>query len=382
VTSSVVPRRSVQIIQSYVPAYRRALFEQLHEQLAGSGVNLTVITGTPSKVEMRRGDEVTLGFQTKVRGVTVTMRRRSIRWKSVWRKTRHADLVVCELGSLVLENYPLAFWRKNRLVMWGHGYAATTKPNRLDHFLERFLMRRSRLFLAYTEAGRVQARLNGLPESHVIVLKNTVDTSGLRAAIDSVHGRATLDATSAWRIEDEDLVCAFIGALDQSKRLEFLLETADAVWREVPRFRLLIAGDGPEHDFIRHAVTERSYLRYIGRVGDAEKAQIAVRAKLILNPGRVGLVAVDSFVMGLPIVTTNWTSHAPEFHYLVNDENAVIVDDSVQAYTQAVMNLLGNPSQLSTLVEGCVAAAGELSMEALVKRFADGILGALAETVD
>ena len=73
-----------------------------------------------------------------------------------------------------------------------------------------------------------------------------------------------------------------------------------------------------------------SWLRYVGRAGDGEKRLLGATASLLMNPGRVGLVAVDSFALGLPIATTEWQLHAPEFDYLVPDDNALITENSVE----------------------------------------------------
>lgn len=380
-TSPATIERSVVIVQSYVPSYRQPLFEQLRDRLLENGVTLTLLTARPSRQQKQRHDEVRLDFQTAVRGASVKLGGRHLRWKSLRRKANAADLVICELASGVLENYPLALRRKGRLATWGHGYAATTKPNRLDTMLERWLMRRSTVFFAYTERGRQVAIDNGLAASRVVVLRNTVDTTGLRSAVDQVLGNPALGSVDDWDVGADDTVCAFLGALDRSKRLDFLLAACELIWRDMPSFRLLIAGDGPERDLILRMVSQRPYLRYIGRVGDADKARIAANARLMLNPGRVGLIAVDSFVMGTPIATTDWAFHAPEFDYLVDNENALIVGDSVEEYAREVLALLRDPQRLDELAAGCRAAASELTMESLVERFSTGILRALNGSV-
>ncbi len=376
-TSPTKVEQSVVIVQSYVPSYRQALFEQLRDRLGDNGVTLTLLTARPSRQQKQRRDEVQLDFQHAVRGASVKIAGRHLRWKSLRRKANAADLVICELASGVLENYPLALRRTGRLATWGHGYAATTKPNRLDTMLERWLMRRSTVFFAYTERGRQVAIDNGLAASRVVVLHNTVDTTGLREAVDQVFAHPALGSVDDWDVGADDTICVFLGALDRSKRLDFLLAACELIWHDMPSFKLLIAGDGPERDLVQRMVSQRPYLRYIGRVGDVDKARIAANARLMLNPGRVGLVAVDSFVMGTPIVTTDWAFHAPEFDYLVHGENALIVGDSVDEYAREVLRALRDPQRLDKLVAGCRAAASELTMESLVERFSDGILRAL-----
>jgi len=295
----------------------------------------------------------------------------------VWRATRGTDLVVTELASGALENYSMAMWHRGHLATWGHGYATTSRANWLDTALERWLMRRSSMFFSYTERGRRTALNNGLPDSRMVVLMNTIDTKGLRTAVEQSAEEKQRDVPAAWGVAEGERVCAFVGALDRSKRLDFLFAACDLIWREEPTFRLLVAGDGPERDSVLRKVKQGTYVRYVGRVGDVEKAEIARSCRLLLNPGRVGLVAVDSFVMGTPLATTDWPLHAPEFDYLVNGENSVVTDDSPDAYARAVIDLLRDDRRVARLADGCRASAKDLTMEALVGRFADGIVRAL-----
>jgi len=94
-------------------------------------------------------------------------------------------------------------------------------------------------------------------------------------------------------------------------------------------------------------------------------------------PGRVGLVAVDSFALGTPIVTTRWPYHAPEFGYLEDGVNARISDDHVADFARVLEELLKSPEQLARLKEGCEAALPQYTLEGMVDKFAKGILAAL-----
>jgi glycosyltransferase involved in cell wall biosynthesis len=233
------------------------------------------------------------------------------------------------------------------------------------------------MFFAYTERGRRTALANGMQDSRIVVLMNTIDTTGLRSAVERTSNDSRHGPPAEWNVVDDGCVCAFVGALDRSKRLDFLFDACDTISKEMPSFRLLVAGDGPERDAVLRKANQSTYVRYIGRVGDTEKAEIARACQLLLNPGRVGLVAVDSFVMATPLVTTDWPLHAPEFDYLVDDENSVVTEDSEEIFARSVIDLLRDTGRLDRLVEGCRASAGALTMEALVGRFADGILAAL-----
>ena len=97
-------------------------------------------------------------------------------------------------------------------------------------------------------------------------------------------------------------------------------------------------------------------------------------------PGGVGLVILDSFALGVPMITTDTRLHGPEIDYLRNDVNGLLVacgDDS-ELYAQAVCKLMLDPQRLDVLREGAVASAGEYSIERMVDHFTNGVIAALA----
>jgi len=97
----------------------------------------------------------------------------------------------------------------------------------------------------------------------------------------------------------------------------------------------------------------------------------------MLIPGRVGLVAVDSFEMGLPIVTTDWPLHAPEFEYLSNNRNSIISQDSLNDYVANVIDVLNDKERMHELRANCFEDARKYSIEQMVSNFHAGVLKAL-----
>ena len=371
-------RRTLIIIQPYVPRYRQPLFEALHARLAEQGVDLRVLAGRPDREQAKRNDAVRLPFQMGVRSWSLHIRDRSIRWKSVFWATRKADLIVCELASGALENHVLALVRPGRLAVWGHGYAATSRSNRLDAALEHRLMRRARRVFAYTERGRVEAVQAGARPERITVLQNTVDTTELCEHIANIVDAEVQTYAKSCGL-DTRYACVSIGGLDSSKRLEFLLEAAAIVAGRLPQFRLAICGDGVDRDLVKVAALRFPWLVYLGRADERDKALLARSGQLLLNPGRVGLISVESLVMGLPIVTTRWDHHAPEVDYLEDGRTAVFAENTTEAFAEAVIELLTDNQRLSLMREACLGSAEEYSMVQMVGRFADGIMVALSK---
>ena len=369
--------KRVVIVQPYVPSYRVPLFTRLQARLLEKGVELVVAHGRPAKSQAARNDAVTLPFSEVVRTLQIYILGRHIRWKSVGRLVRCSDLVISELASGALENYWLAIRPHTRHGLWGHGFATTSGPNKLDSMLERWLMRRSDHTFFYTDKGGVVGAAAGLEPGKVTVLNNTVDTGGLAEAIKNVTAEEIEEFRSTYDL-GAGPCCAFVGGLDASKRIEFLLLAGARLAQLVPGFQLIIAGDGAARQEVVDAARDAAWLRYVGRVGDQQKAMIAATCALLLNPGRVGLIAVDSFVMETPLVTTDWPFHGPEYDYLVHGESAVVTGNSLGEFVAGVAATLDSPTTQRELVAGCRESATLYSLDAMVDRFLDGITQSLS----
>jgi glycosyltransferase involved in cell wall biosynthesis len=208
-------------------------------------------------------------------------------------------------------------------------------------------------------------------------VQNTIDVAGLAAL------REHVTEQEAECLRDElglsrQRVCLFIGALDDSKRIPFLLEAGASLASRLPDFNLVVAGDGPERQRVEQAAKSCDWLRYVGRVTGSVKARLGAVADVLLMPGRVGLVAVDSFALRTPIVTTRWPFHAPEVDYLEEGVNARFSADSIADYARTVELTLLDRRGLSRLKAACAASAPRYSLDAMVENFTRGVVAALA----
>jgi glycosyltransferase involved in cell wall biosynthesis len=174
-------------------------------------------------------------------------------------------------------------------------------------------------------------------------------------------------------------VAVALGGLYEEKRLPFLIEACDAVQCAIPDFRLLIVGEGPSHPDIERLASTRSHVRLLGPLFDADKVRALAPASILLAPGSLGLTIVDSFALELPVVTTAAYNHGPEIEYLVPGDNGLIVEppEDVEGYARAVVDLLRDPKRLAHLRKGCRRDALRYTNEAMVERFAEGVLAAL-----
>ncbi len=373
----------VLIVQEYVLEYRLPFFLRLREALAERGIELNVIAGHPPAGQAARADAVLSNPAITY----VPTRRLRIggayaSWQSLRGLQKNQDLVIVEDALRHLQTYNLLLHQRfggSPVALWGHGRDYVVKRGWAGRHVKQWLLNRSRWFFVYTQSGAASVGKAGVSPDRVTVVQNSVDTAALERA-----AAAVTDADKASIRAKLDLIkgatCLFVGALDTSKRLEFLIESCKQVVAARPDFRLIVAGDGPQREFVERKEAAFDWLRYAGRADTQSKALLASVSELILIPGGVGLVAVDSFSLKTPIVTTEWPWHGPEFEYLEPEHNSAVTEDDARAYGGQVLDLLQDRSRLTRLENGCAESATRFSISAMVDNFADGVQAALART--
>lgn len=360
--------REVTIVQRILPQYRLPLFDQLRADLATDDIRLRLLHGRSDDGAGTKGDERRLDWAEQVSNHVVRLPRgRSVTWQSVARATRESDLVVIEHAAQNLGVWPLILSRRghaSRVALWGHG--ANLQGGRVTALTEpakRWASRQADWWFAYTEGSADRVASHGFPRDRITVVNNTVE----------VHGLSEPPARDRF-------TCVYVGALYDLKRIGFLLDAGRHLADLVPGFRLQVLGSGVDRGLVEEAARTAPWLDYRGPTFGDDKAQSLATSALTLMPGLVGLAIVDAFAYGCPLVTTDQPFHSPEVQYLRDGVNGVMLprDTTPPEYAEAVARLLAAPERLARLREGCARSAEELSMSAMVRRFAEGIRLALA----
>jgi len=350
----------------------------LQERALRDGIEVLVAAGEPHGAQLLRSDAAPLSSGIRVAQREYRFLGRRLVMRDTSAALRGADLVVLEQARRNVDSYEMLARRRSARPMvslWGHGRDYTRKRGRLDRTIQSWLTTRCDWFFAYTDGGARAVVEQGCSRDRITVVQNSIDTSSLAREIASLSEAEIAKFTS-----DHDLrgkTALFIGALDESKRLDFLLASAMIAKEGDRDFRLLVAGDGPQRGEIARWAGRFDWLGFLGPIRGREKALAMRSSQVLAIPGRVGLVAVDSFAAGLPIVTTTWPWHAPEFEYLRSSDNAVITTDSVRDYASGLNTTLGNPAMLHRLSSACLQDRASFTVEAMADKFLVGISLAL-----
>lgn len=364
-------RERVSILQEYVPHYRKPLFDRLARLADDDGIDLQVFAGTPSRRLRERHDAVVAApWLRRLRQHEIRIGHRRLTLRVLPRTVLRSRLIVLEQARRNADAYMLLAIPSlaKKVAMWGHGSDVVKRSTPLERRIGAALTRRVRWFFAYTPRGASTVIAGGFDPDRVTVLLNSIDVEALASDLSSVLAAGAQGA---------EPVAAYVGALDRPKRIGDLLETARIIHEAEPRFRLVICGDGEDRDMVERAAREWSFVEYVGTVSGRQKAEVLASCALLLNPGRVGLSAVDSLVAGRPIVTLSISDHGPEIEYLEHDETCLIVDGGVPQLAEAAVGLFGHPDRLSMMQEACRAESRRYSVEAMADRFWGGITTAM-----
>jgi len=149
----------------------------------------------------------------------------------------------------------------------------------------------------------------------------------------------------------------------------------------VPDFHLLVIGGGEDAPLAEAAAQKHDWVRYVGPKFGGEKTLLTSIGRVMLMPGAAGLAVLDSFVYGVPMVTTDFALHGPEIDYLVDGENGVVVKDAndPDAYAAAVIRVLQDDGFRDRLEAGGATALGSYTVEEMARRFSEGVVNALAD---
>ena len=368
---------TVTFVQGYLPEYRIPFFQGLREELATKGIDLQVGYGRPSPTMAARNDERHLAWAMQLKYRHLEFAGRSITWRSIWPKAGEADLLVLEdaIGKLDTWWYIVSRRLMRRPVaLWGH--AETQTVNAFERRLRNLLRGWADWYFAYTEDGKFNLGLTEFPPPRITSVGNSIDLRPLQQATKSVTLDQIEEDRSALGLE-RGHTALFLGSLDGSKGLDLLVTACDTVSARDPLFKLVIIGDGPKRKFLEDMALNRPWIIIRGPVHDPyDKARAAASADVLLSIV-VGLVAVDSFALETPIITTDCGRHGPEFGYLEHEVNALVANENQESFAAEIMRALSDTKLREGLALHCRSDASKYGSEKMITRFSRGITDAL-----
>ena len=234
---------------------------------------------------------------------------------------------------------------------------------------------RAPLRLAYAHAARAAERILAVSRATAAAIEAAGVPAGKIRVVRSGVNPHAFDAVPADRaalgLDAADLVVGCFGRLTEAKGIETLLEAWSAL--EIPRGRLLVAGDGPLADRVASAPRAR----YLGRRDDMPALMAA--CDIVVVPSRepegIPLALLEAMAAGRAIVATDAGGTAEA----LEDTGALVRPGDAGALAAAIAALAADAGRRASLGAAARARARVAFTE---DRMIEETLSVFAEALD
>ena len=368
--------KRVLIIEEEIKQYRLPFYEGLYAALRSRGIALRVAYGDSRPLERAKRDQCDLprDYGLKVKGYWLLNR---ILVQPLFWEVASADLIVASEGTRFVVSQillPFSACKLKKLALWGFGENKQAGRQAFSEWYKKKVLRYITWWFAYTAGAAEYLIRQGFPRERITTVQNAVDTAQISRWIAHFGPGDTARLRAAIGIPPASPIGVYCGALENSKNLPFLIESAKLIKRRIPDFHLLLIGGGPQSAYVETQVLLNSeWMHWTGPQFGEQKAALLQIADVFMMPGKVGLAILDSFAARLPLFTTRIPNHCPEIEYLEDGRNGLITENSVEPYSQAVADVLRDSARLAALKEGAGQSALKYSIEAMVNNFCGGV---------
>ncbi|MEM5276644.1 glycosyltransferase [Cupriavidus taiwanensis] len=189
-----------------------------------------------------------------------------------------------------------------------------------------------------SDAGRLAMVASGaVPEGRVIVMPNGIDTSRFRPDQASRE-----QARRDLGLGPDDRLVLNVGRLVPEKDQAMLIEAFGEVSRDLPKARLMIAGDGPLRDALAHQIARHGLNHAVLLAGARQDIPDLLRAAdvFVLSSRIEGmpLAVGEALASGLPVVATTAAGVAE----LAGDTATLTPTENPQALASALRNAIAS----------------------------------------
>jgi glycosyltransferase involved in cell wall biosynthesis len=343
--------KRVLIIEAQIKHYRVPFYERLFASLYRDGIQLRVAYSDPSPDEAAKRDTCNLPPQygLKVRGHWLLQG--NILFQAALLTALKSDLVVIDQANKFLLNHlllPLGLLGVRRVAFFGHGKNDREDGLRFSEWYRRKTLNWVSWWFAYTQRTTNYLVANGVPGSKITTVNNAVDTDEIREQVEAMSEQQKSALRASLGIPLSSPVGMYCGALDEVKKIPFLIDAAKRIRSQITDFHLLLVGGGPEQR-LESAIGGHTWIHPLGPRFGREKSELMSISDILVIPGAVGLVILDAFSAGLPLLSTRLRIHGPEIEYLEEGHNGLLSEPEVSAFADMVSSLLSDCEALARL---------------------------------
>lgn len=192
-----------------------------------------------------------------------------------------------------------------RTIAWTKVHSRSVTRSRWTDLIKRRFHDRFDRAVCYGQQSRDELIAIGFPPDRIRVAQNTLDTDR------AFHDRAAIDARALELRRQSNLgdapTIVSIGRMVERKRPFDLLKAWPSLRELDPRLHLVLVGDGPLLEEVRHraAAVNGERILVTGRVPAGDDEAWLSTASAVVLPGALGLAINQSLALGVPTIVAD-----------------------------------------------------------------------------
>lgn len=299
------------------------------------------------------------------------------------------DAVIIGHELKFLSNWPVALRCKLRgipVIYWGYGYhaprgigyrvKASKSWSAFASNLKDWIARTGEGYLAFTDRGAERMRAMNLKyDVHVVRPSVNVD------AQDRLYERFRNEDRGELRrqlgLRQDSIVFIYIGRLVEAKNVLGMVDVVEQLntsGRANSPVEAVIIGGGEDLEPLKERARTVEGIHVLGEIYDQEELAryLAVSDGLML-PGAAGITVTHAFAHGTPVLMRKSLLHSPEADYVIDGENGLISDESMDDLVRVAEKFVNSPELRSQLAAGALRTREKFSIERMAEQFHNAV---------
>lgn len=160
----------------------------------------------------------------------------------------------------------------------------------------------------------------------------------------------------------------FVGRMIKSKRIDIIFEYYKELKKDINNLKVFVIGSGPELENLKSKYNDKDIIFTGSIINEHELRTYYSKSKIHFCPGRSGLSIVQSFAYSTPFFTLSQKNiyghftHGPEFSYIKDRYNGVILNGNFEENCQNFKKLFNDKEYYETLLFNCIDTYNKLKI--------------------
>jgi glycosyltransferase involved in cell wall biosynthesis len=310
----------------------------LSQELSRKGCHTTVLTCTNSNRKFGEGNGYTIVFQKTIFALLGNSFSISI-FGTLLNIRNNYDIIHAH-GHLFFSTNIASLIRKigsPPLIITTHGIMSASAPNWINMLymktIGKWTLQSADKIICYTQNEKeILSKLLNLDLKKICVIPNGVDTN-LFHPENKKHNNQTNTVTILW-----------VGRFVRGKGVEYIIQAAKIIVKEVPNLNILLVGDGPLKDEIESLIEKYNLKKYVKikeNVPNENMSEIYQKSDIFVLPSLnegVPKTLLEAMACGKPVVISEF----PHLREIVNNAGLTFPKGDISAFVANIMKLINN----------------------------------------